>query len=87
MTELEIKSWLEQLTQREQAVSDERRALHEQIDGLRRELVDRLRRRDTTVISGEDEIDPGPAGVREPRGPRPRTGSDGAALTEPEPGL
>ena len=82
----ELTSLLKDLTTREQAVSDERRTLHAQIDALRRELVDRLRDEGKVVISGSDFLDPGSAGVREPRNPRPEEGSDGIALSEsPEP--
>ncbi len=79
----ELTSLLKELTSREQAVSDERRTLHAQIDALRRELVDRLRDEGNAVISGSDFLDPGSAGVREPRNPRPEDGSDGIALSEP----
>jgi hypothetical protein len=56
--------------------------VHAQIDALRRELVDRLRDEGNVVISGSDFLDPGSAGVREPRNPSPRSGSDGIALDE-----
>ena len=79
----ELTSRLKELTTREQAVSDERRTLHAQIDALRRELVDRLRDEGNTVICGADFPDPGSARVREPRNPRPEDGSDGIALPEP----
>jgi hypothetical protein len=79
----ELTSLLKELTSREQAVSDERRTLHAQIDALRRELVDRLRDEGNTVICGSDFLDPGSAGVREPRNLRPEDGSDGIALSEP----
>jgi hypothetical protein len=74
---------LNELTIREQAVSDERRILHAQIDALRRELVDRLRDEGNTVICGADLDDPGSAGIRKPRHPRPEDGSDGIALPRP----
>lgn len=76
---------LRELTTREQAVSDERRALHAQIDALRQELVNRLREEGEVVISGSDFFDPGSAGVREPRSPRPQTGADRIALPQPAP--
>ena len=79
----ELTSLLKELTSKEQVVSDERRTLHAQIDALRRELVDRLRDEGHVVISGSDFLDPGSAGVREPRTPRPEDGSDGIALSEP----
>jgi hypothetical protein len=69
----ELASLLRELTSREQAASEERRALHAQIDALRREFVDRLREEAHVVISGSDLLDPGSAGVREPRSPSPRT--------------
>src|SRR5450755_2100983 len=59
----ELTSLLKELTSREQAVSDERRTLHAQIDALRRELVDRLRDEGNTVICGSDFHDPGSVGV------------------------
>ena len=67
----ELTALLARLTSREQVVSEERRSLHAQIDALRRELVDRLRDEGNTVIFGPDVVDPGSAGTREPRGPRP----------------
>ena len=79
----EIKSLIRQLVDREQVVSEERRLLHAQIDSLRKELVDRLRRDGDVVISGADFLDPGSAGVREPRRPSPQSGSDGIGLPEP----
>jgi hypothetical protein len=52
----ELTSLLQELTSREEAVSDERRVLHTQIDALRKELVDRLRDEGNVVISGSDSI-------------------------------
>ena len=72
----ELTSLLQDLTSREEVVSDERRVLHAQIDALRRELVDRLRDEGNMVISGSDFLDPGSAGVREPRNPGPQNVSD-----------
>jgi chaperonin cofactor prefoldin len=48
----ELTSLLQELTNREEMVSDERRVLHTQIDALRRELADRLRDEGNVVISG-----------------------------------
>jgi hypothetical protein len=79
----ELTSLLQELTSREEVVSDERRVLHAQIDALRQELVDRLRDEGNVVISGSDFLDPGSAGVREPGNPSPQSGSDGIALPEP----
>jgi hypothetical protein len=80
----ELTSLLQELTSREEVVSGERRVLHAQIDALRQELVDRLRDEGKmVVISGSDFLDPGSAGVREPRNPSPQNGSDGIALPEP----
>jgi hypothetical protein len=79
----QIKSLIGQLVDREQIVSEERRLLHAQIDSLRKELVDRLRRDGDVVISGADFLDSGSAGVREPRRPSPQSGSDGVGLPEP----
>jgi hypothetical protein len=82
----ELTSLLQELTSREEVVSDERRGLHAQIDALRQELVERLRDEgNVVIISGSDFLDPGSAGVREPRNPRPENGSDGLALPEPPP--
>src|ERR1019366_7314676 len=60
----ELASLLRELTSREQAASEERRALHAQIDALRRGFVDRLREEGHVGISGSDFIDPGSARVR-----------------------
>ena len=79
----ELTSLLQELTSREEVVSDERRVLHTQIDALRRELVDRLRDEGNVVISGSDFLDPGSAGVREPRNPSPQNSSDGIAIPVP----
>jgi hypothetical protein len=79
----ELGSLLQELTSREEVVSEERRVLHAQIDALRQELVDRLRDEGNVVISGSDFLDPGSAGVREPRNPSPHNGSDAIALPEP----
>ena len=54
LTRDQLTSLLSELTIREQAISDERRALHAQIDALRQELVARLRDGGDTVISGSD---------------------------------
>jgi hypothetical protein len=80
--ETELTSLLQELTCREEMVSDERGVLHTQIDALRRELVDRLRDEGNVVISGSDFLDPGSAGVREPRNPSPQN-SDGIAIRVP----
>jgi hypothetical protein len=70
----ELASLVKELTIREQAVSDERRTLHAQIDAPRRELVDRLRDEGNTVISGADLHDPGSPSVElEPAIPRVMT--------------
>ena len=84
LTREQLVLLLKELTEREQTVSTERRDLHAQIDALRSELVDRLRDEAEKVIPGSDFVDPGPAGVREPRRPIPRTGSDAVALPRPE---
>ena len=65
----ELTSLLQQLTSREELVSDERRGLHTQIEALRRELVDRLRDEGNVVISGSDFLDPGSGG--RPRAAQP----------------
>lgn len=67
----ELTSLLQELTSREEVVSDERRSLHTQIDALRQELVARLSAEGNVVIDGSDFLDPGSAGVREPRDPSP----------------
>jgi hypothetical protein len=79
----ELKLVLAKLVGREQEVSSTRRVLHEQINALRRELVNRLRDEGGAVIFGPDMLGPGTSGVREPRTPRPQRGSDGVALPEP----
>jgi len=77
----ELTSLLQELTIREELVSDERRGLHTQINALRRELVDRLRDQGNVVIS--DFLNPGSAGVREPRNPSPQNNSDSIVIPEP----
>lgn len=72
----ELNLLLAQLTEREQAVSDERRAMHALIDALRKESVARMRDDGITVSAGEDSDDPGSTGVREPRDPGPKARSD-----------
>jgi hypothetical protein len=79
----ELTSLVQELTSREEIVSDERRVLHTQIDALRRELVDRLREEGNVVISGSDFLDPGSAGVRQARNPSPQNSSDGIAIRVP----
>jgi RimJ/RimL family protein N-acetyltransferase len=70
----ELTALLKELTSREQAVSDERRTLHAQIDAVHRELVGRLRDQGSTVISGPGVHDPGSVGVElEPAIPRVMT--------------
>jgi hypothetical protein len=54
LTRDELTTLLNELTTREQAVSDERQTLHAQIDSLRQELVARLRDEGNTVITGSD---------------------------------
>jgi hypothetical protein len=61
----ELTSFLKELSAREQAVSDERRVLHAQIDALRRELVERLRDEGNTVICRSD-VEPDAPPPREP---------------------
>lgn len=61
----ELTSLLKELTIREQAVSDERRTLHAQIDALRREFAERLRDEGNTVICGSD-VEPDARPRREP---------------------
>jgi hypothetical protein len=57
LSDAELKSLIDDLTQQEQEVSYERRILHGKIDILRAELVNRLRRKreqGEAVISGAD---------------------------------
>ena len=57
LSDPELKSLIDELTQQEQEVSYERRILHGKIDILRAELVNRLRRKreqGEAVISGAD---------------------------------
>jgi hypothetical protein len=50
----QITTRLDELTRREQQISQARRELHGEIDALRRELVDRLRREGGTIIAGDE---------------------------------
>jgi hypothetical protein len=79
----ELQLILAKLVGREQEVSSTCRVLHEQINALRRELVNRLRDEGGDVIFGPGMLGPGTSGVREPRAPRPQRGSDWVALPEP----
>ena len=57
LSDQELKSLIDDLTQQEQEISYERRILHGKIDILRAELVNRLRRKreqGEAVISGAD---------------------------------
>ena len=57
LSDQELKSLIDDLTQQEQEVSYERRILHGKIDILRAELVNRLRKKreqGEAVISGAD---------------------------------
>ncbi len=57
LSDQELKSLIEELTQQEQEVSYERRILHGKIDILRAELVNRLRKKHDEgepVITGAD---------------------------------
>ncbi len=57
LSDQELKDLIQELTEREQKVSYERRILHGKIDILRAELVNRLRKKHETgedVISGAD---------------------------------
>ncbi len=57
LSDQELKSLIEDLTQQEQEVSYERRILHGKIDILRAELVNRMKRKreqGEAVISGAD---------------------------------
>jgi hypothetical protein len=51
----QITTRLNELTREEQQISQARRGLHNEIDALRRELVDRLRREGKTIIAGEEQ--------------------------------
>jgi hypothetical protein len=79
----ELTALIKELVRREQEVSNTRHVLHDQIDALRRELVDRLRDEGNDIIFGGDILGPGSGGVREPRTPHPQRGSDGVVLPEP----
>jgi hypothetical protein len=72
----ELRSLLKRLTTRESAVSDERRALHAQIDALRHELVGRLRTDGQIVISGAEVVGPDASRVQELRDTTPAKGAD-----------
>lgn len=57
LSDQELKDLIEELTEREQQVSYERRILHGKIDILRAELVNRLRKKHEggePVITGDD---------------------------------
>ena len=57
LSDQELKTLIDELTQQEQEVSYERRILHGKIDILRAELVNRLRKKHETgedVITGAD---------------------------------
>jgi hypothetical protein len=54
---------------------------HAQIDGYRRELVDRLRKAGQDVIEGRD-VEGGATGAREPRKPSPQPGVAGKSKTK-----
>ena len=57
LSDQELRSLIDQLTQEEQEVSYRRRILHGKIDILRAELVNRLRQkreRGDSLISGDD---------------------------------
>ena len=57
LSDEELKSLIDELTQQEQEVSYERRILHGKIDILRAELVNRLRQKREqggSMISGDD---------------------------------
>ena len=57
LSDQELKSLIEELTQQEQEVSYERRILHGKIDILRAELVNRMKKKRESgeaVISGAD---------------------------------
>jgi hypothetical protein len=51
----QITARLDELTREEQQISQVRRGLHDEIDALRRELVDRLRREGKTIIAGDEQ--------------------------------
>ncbi len=51
----QITARLDELTRREEQISEARRALHGEIDALRRELVERLRREGGTIIAGDEQ--------------------------------
>jgi hypothetical protein len=51
----QITTRLDELTRKEHQVSQARRGLHDEIDAVRRELVDRLRREDKTIIAGDEQ--------------------------------
>ena len=51
----QITTRLDELISREQHISEVRRGLHDEIDALRREFVDRLRREGGTIIAGDEQ--------------------------------
>jgi hypothetical protein len=62
---------------KEVRISYRRRVLHGTIDVLRGELLNRLRKEDE---GDEGDDGDGSVGVRQPRGPAPRSGADGISL-------
>jgi hypothetical protein len=70
-----------EIGEKEATISYRRRVLHGKIDILRGELVNRLRSRDEGEEEGGGD---GSAGVRQPRGPAPRSGADGISLPTPD---
>lgn len=54
LTKSELAERLQELTGEEEEISAARRALHAEIDDLRREVAERLRQEGTCVIAGDE---------------------------------
>lgn len=55
LSKAQITTRLSELTREEQQISQARQGLHDEIDALRRELVDRLRREGKTISAGDEQ--------------------------------
>jgi hypothetical protein len=77
----QLKGLIKELDEEEIEISYKRRVLHEKIDVIRGELVNR---RPEASDGGDDVGDSGSSGVREPRRPNPQPGAGGVSLPAPE---
>ena len=81
----ELEALLEKLTTEEQRNGDQRQTLQAQIELICRELLNRDQDGEIVIPADPDFLGPGTTGVREPCGPRPRSGTDAVALPQPTP--